>query len=236
MSTTGLSVKESSGTALANPADLEAWGAPEVTAQDIIIPRILVMQGMSEMVTNGDASFCDIMENLNESKLGDVKNPVEVLPFKLEKVWRITDETGKEVKAIVPETVENAGWAYQGHDEEGVPVKRYRAFRFYCLLVRDLESGEALPHMIEFKSTSLRAGKKMATQMFTKNRMVGKSPASKVFAISVTKQQNDQGTFAVMDVKTGRDASEEEEALAFDWFKTLRGAAHAVHGDDEVPF
>ena len=104
-------------------------------------------------------------------------------------------------------------------------------------LPSELEEGGALPYMIEFKSTSLRAGKKMATQMYTKNLASGLSPAAKVFVLSLTKEQNDKGTFAVFDVAVDRNSTGDEQAEALKWFKLLGSGAAKVHeeGDDLPP-
>lgn len=218
--------------------DTGEWGQTEISHQDIIIPRILAMQGMSDMVTSGKAKFGDMVENLNEERLGGIDEPFEIVPFKLERMWRITSGDGKELKDMFPidsnpvsETY-NDNMPYEGVDESGEPIRRYRALRFYVMLPKELENGGALPYLIEFKSTSLRAGKKLATQMFTKNRMANLNPAAKTFELSLSKQSNDNGTYSVFDVKVSRDTTDEEMVAAFKWFKALQGGGVKVKEED----
>lgn len=235
MSTTDLLVKESSGS-LATSDDVAAWGAQELSSQDIVIPRLLAMQGMSEMVTEGKAKFGDIMDNLEEKCLGGLDKPVEIVPFKLERVWRVQSAEGKgELIRTVPIDSNptspnyNDNMPFEGVDEEtGEAVKYYRAFRFFVVLADDVKEGSVLPYMVEFKSTSLKAGKKLATTMYTKNRAAGLSPAAKVFELSVSKQSNDNGTYAVFDVKATRPSTDEEIEQAFTWFKVLNQGSHKV--------
>ena len=66
---------------LANPIKMDEWGGSPITSQDIILPRILMMQPMSDMVTEGNAAFGEFRESLNGTKLGDFKNPIEIVPF-----------------------------------------------------------------------------------------------------------------------------------------------------------
>lgn len=235
MSTTDLLVKESSGS-LTDSSDVDAWGSQELSSNDINIPRLLVMQGMSEMVTDGKAKFGDIMDNLEEKCVGGFDKPVEIIPFKLERVWRVQSAEGKGelIKTVPvvsnPESPEyNDDMPFEGVNEEtGEAVKNYRAFRFYVLLASDVEEGSVLPYMIEFKSTSLKAGKKLATTMFKKNPAAKLIPAAKVFELSVSKQSNDQGTYAVFDVKATRMSTDEEINHAFTWFKVLNQGEHKV--------
>lgn len=236
MSTSDLLVKESSGNTLANMNDVDAWGKQELSSSDIIIPRLLVMQGMSDMVTDGKAKFGEIVDNLEEKRVGGFDEPVEIIPFMLERVWRVQSAAGKgELLKTIPIDSNPASLTYndnlpfEGTDEEtGEDVKNYRAFRFYVLLASDVKEGSVLPYMIEFKSTSLKAGKKLATTMFTKNRAANLSPAAKAFDLSVSKQQNDQGTYAVFDVKSTRLSSKEEIEQAFTWYKVLNQGSHKV--------
>ena len=222
-----VAVKESG--ALASPMDVAAWGKQELTSQDIIIPRLLVMQGMSEMVTDGKAKFGDVVENLNGEVLAGLESGIEILPFKLEKIYKYIGADGKVLSSepITPEN-ENAGFECE---VDGMAAKRFRTFQFYVLLPSELEVGGALPYMVEFKSTGLRAGKKMVTQMFAKNSAIGLTPAGKTFMLTVDKVSNDKGTYAVPDVSVCRDSQESEVSEAHVWFKRLQGGAR-VHENE----
>lgn len=217
------------------------WGDQVVTANDVIIPRILLMQGMSPMVTKGDGKIGEIRESMNESLLASPDKPVEIIPFKMDRVWKEMELDKKTVRAIVPIQSDATRDDYNEElpneitDDKGKVVgHRFRALRFFVLLPKR----SPLPHMIEFKSTSLRAGKKIATQMFTTNKMLGLNPAAKAFLLSGKKEEKDKQVFALFDVTVGRDTSKEEQAEALEWFKMLRGGQAKVHDEsgEELPF
>jgi len=222
---------------LAAAADLGEWGHQEITHNDIIIPRLLCVQGMSSMATKGDGKIGDIRESMNESLVGGVGKPVEIIPFKLERVWKEVDAKDKKtIKAVYPVISDATDKNYNEDlknevvDSNGqVVAYRFRTMQFYALL----PGVSPLPHMLEFKSTSLRAGKKIATQMYTTNRMEGKSPAAKVFNLSTIKEEKDKQVYAVFDVSVGRDATAEEQENALMWFKTLRAGQAKVHETQE---
>jgi len=231
-----LSKKESS--ALSTEFN-EDWGANEqFSPKDLVIPRILAMQGMSEFVTEGKAKFGDMIESMGEKVLGSFEKSFEITPFKMEKWWRIETPDGKELKRMIPVVSDptseeyNENMPYEGVDPEFGECRRVLAYNFYVLL-----AGEAMPYMVQFKSTSAKAGKKLATQMFVKNRMANKSPAGTTFSLSVSKQQNDHGTFSVFDVSISRDTTKEEEAEALKWFKMFKTTTVKVHEEgSEIPF
>lgn len=229
---------------LAVPSSVSEWGAPEVASHDIMIPRILAMQGMSEMVTSGKAKFGEIRESLNEEVLGDFDTPMEMIVFRKETTWRIESENGKELFAMEPIVGDPGSPQFNddprniidGLTHDGSAARKVKAYNFFVLLPKEIEAGTALPYMIQMKVTSIRAAKKILTQAYVKNIQANKGPAATVFELRVDKQQNDHGTFAVFDVSVVRDASEVEYATAFQWFKTLQGQAPKVHSEDEVPF
>ena len=75
-------VATKSETAVSNVAhDLSAWGETEVTSKDIVIPKILCMQGLSDLVSDGKAKMGDFVDSLEGNILGDIDNPVAFVPF-----------------------------------------------------------------------------------------------------------------------------------------------------------
>jgi hypothetical protein len=179
------------------------------------------MQGMSEFVTEGVAKFGDIVESLNKKVLGGFDGGVEVLPFKRVKLIKYMSADGKVLKSE-PLTPENVNLPFECEVDE-VPAKRFKTFQFFVLLPQELEAGGALPYMVEFKSTALKAGKAMAMQMFGKNKDLGIGPAGKTFMLTSKKDSNDKGTWSVPEISVLRDASMEERGAALEWFKTLNG-------------
>ena len=71
---------QNTGTELAQPA--QSWAMPSgMNSNDIVIPKIACAQAMSKSVIDGDARFGDFLDSMTMDKLGDLKNPVNFIPF-----------------------------------------------------------------------------------------------------------------------------------------------------------
>lgn len=214
-----------------------AWGAAPVSAQDIIIPRILLMQPMSEAVTEGDAAFGDMVESLSNEKVGDLKTPLEVVPFLMRKIFveydvtNGTDMKNKKFLRVTPITPQNENLPY--NDEETRDGKRMLIMRdyvreFYVLRVDELKLGATIPYTISFRRSSAQAGKKLATQMYVKNLNAGKTPASVTVMLTVNKTTNDQGTFGTFDIAPNAPTDIKYIAEAFKWLQLVNQGSAKV--------
>jgi hypothetical protein len=221
--------------ALAN--DLNEWGPAPISNQDMIIPMLLVQQPMAKRVTAGTAKFGDLIESLNDTVIGDPNTPTSIIPFYMEKVFTEYKVDGKEKEYLrmVPITNENEGLPYEdeGEDREGKKCKisRDKCLNFYVLLESELKDGGGLPYIISFRRTSLRAGKKLATQMYVKNMQAGLTPASVVCDIVVNKTTHDSHTFATLDTVPGKRSKDEYVVEALKWLKVVKSGKAKVHED-----
>lgn len=216
--------------------NMDSWGAPQLTAQDVVLPKILAMQGMSKLVTDGNAVMGEFRDSLNNVVLGDLKTPIEFIPFHLEKVYVVMEEKEKKFRFHhqEPITPANEKHAFEAVGENGAPQKWYRTMNVFALLPKDVQDGAALPYIISFRSTSANAGRKVATTMYLKNVKAGKTPAAMVLELSGTRQSNDKGTYIVMDAVEKRPSTEAEIAACFEWVKVVRaGQTRIDHSDLE---
>ena len=218
---------------LAKPIDA-AWGeAPTLSAQDILIPKILAMQGLSDFVTDGEAKFGEFRDSVTKELLGSIDKPVEVIPFKMEKVWIEYTKKGDkfEFAGVVPITPANEGLELE-FTKDGKECRRDRCMNFYVLLASETEKAGALPKIVSFRRTSSRAGKQLATMMYVTNRNAGLSPAGKVVALGGSKESNDKGTYVILNITEKEETTEAQVAVALKWLTTLRGSAHKVDNAD----
>lgn len=209
--------------------DMNAFGDGGVSSNDVVIPKILAMQGLSKLVTEGVAKFGDLVDSLSGEVLGSIDKPVEIIPFHLHKTWIVSKWNGKKFEFDHMEDVtpanENKRW-----EEEvgGVKYKNEKCFNFYCLRPDDM----SLPYIVGFKSTSLKTGKQLATQMYVKNRSAGKVPPAKVIKLGGIKRSNDDGTFVVLDASVSRDSSMDEIQECLNWYKTVQSGATKTDNSD----
>lgn len=234
---TAVTVREPQLPTMGSAADLDAWGVTALTAKDIVIPKILPMQAMSKKVTADEAKFGDLIDSLTNEVLGDTKNPIEFIPFFMEKVYVVMEEKDNKFTFAnqVPITAKNEDQEFEAvNPETGIKQKWYRTLNFYVLFPKQVEANEAIPYLLSFRSTSARAGQKLATTMFMKNLKAGKTPASTVMELSYSKKSNDKGTFGVLDVRELRASTPEQISEAFLWVKTIKsGRTKVDHSDLE---
>ncbi len=229
-----VAIREEAGTVAAAPAaDLSAWGAAPISAKDIIIPRIMLQQPMSEMVTAGDAAFGDLVESLSHVKMGDFKKPLEVVPILMRKIFvefdvtNGTDMKNKKFLRVVPITPANENLPYED-EENGVKIMRDYVREFFVLPVDELDAGAAMPYTISFRRSSANGGKQLATQMYMKNMNAGKTPASVVVEIAAEKTTSDGNTYATLQVKPLRPAKDSYVMEAFKWLQLINQGSARV--------
>lgn len=230
-----LSVKEQQALAVSEMMDAD-WGNGGLVAKDIIIPRINVMQPMSEKVTGGKAAFGEVRESLNNTLLGGFGTaPLEIVPFLMEKVFIVFDSSDPEDKKYLrmePITPSNEDAAYEDEEKDDKgdyrKISRFRTMNFYVLLADELKMGTAIPYLLSLSKTSLQAGKKLATQMYVKNINSGKLPASVICSLSVDKQSQDKKTWAVFDIAPSKETPVEWTLEAFKWLKTIKAGKTKV--------
>ena len=212
-----------------NLTDMGAWGTPTVSSKDIVIPKILCMQGLSELVMDDDhpAKMGDFVDSMTNEIIGDYnKKPVEFIPFHLQKVWIISKKSGNdfEFDRIEDVTPMNEGKPYT-EVIDGVEYKNEYTMNFYVLRPEDM----SLPYIISFKGMSGKAGKILSTQMYVRNAAAGKIPPAYVMELSGSKDKNDKGTFITLATKVCRESTPQEVKTAFSWFKTVNAGATKSH-------
>ena len=225
-----VAVNEEISTAMAEVNDLASWGDDtQVESKDIILPRLYMMQALSQLVSDDKAKVGDLVNSVTEEKLGDYETPVKFVPFKVEKLWFNYLATGDkpEFESIEPVTAANINRPNET-TVDGVKRTHQYALRAYTLV-----EGEQLPLVITFKSTSLRAGKQLMTEMFVKNKMAGKNPAARYMELISKKEKNDKGTFCVFSLKAGDASPSEMQSTALQWVRTLASTEYAVAGSEE---
>ena len=64
----------------------------EVLNSDIIIPKVLLMQGLSDFVQDRKAAIGDMVRSTTAEKLGDDKTPISFIPLKMSNAWTISEK------------------------------------------------------------------------------------------------------------------------------------------------
>ena len=218
--TTALAPKEEETTALQTSEYGNLMDNDQVDTRDLLLPRVLLMQGLSKFVADDKARMGEFRDSLEAKKLGGKDEPMSFIPFHSFKTWVIFKDTkGKlEYAETVPFTPDNMNWLRE-EVQGGVTVKRFQAINYYVLLPSEIEAGEAFPYVLSFRSTSYKAGRKLET-FKVKYKAIGKPLAWRNFLLSTTLQENEKGKFYVMDVATG-DVTKKEHLEAVSKWKDI---------------
>jgi len=210
-------------------ADLGAWGAPAMDSRDIIIPKILCMQGLSELVTDDKAKMGDFVDSMTSTVIGNYeKKPITFIPFHLEKIWIISEKKQGEkdfsFKTIEKVTPANINKKYSEFEND-VEIKNEYCMNFYVLR----PDAMTLPSIISFKGMSSKEGKVLATKMYVANAAEGKIPPAFAMELSGKKDKNDKGTFITLKVSEKRESTADEIAAAFKWYKLIQSGQAKAH-------
>lgn len=204
-----------------------------IQARDLVIPRLLVMQNTSEAVGEDKAKLGDILNSQTLEVIGGLDHPIEIIPLKLWKTWRVMDMTTKNPKFLRNEDVnsknENLPWE---DNENGVTIRRDFTYNYYVLLVKDVAEGEAFPVVISFRRTSTQAGKGVATHLF-KMAALGRAPYSQSVKLSVSKKKFETNTYAILECGKGEKVSDEGLAEAKKWLGLIGQMKVAEEAEEE---
>jgi hypothetical protein len=227
----------------------DSWAEETINTEDIVLPRILLMQALSPLVAEKEmAEPGDIVKSTTEEVVAAKGSLLRIVPITSFKTWRKEKKVdGKwkfyDQEDYTPATA-NRGWEeFEDMDpktNKKETFKWVRCFNFYVNLKSDLEAavkGEsaALPCLVSFKSTSFDTGKKIYSGIA--EGMTMKSPKnpkglpafSREYSLSSKKTVGDKGTFYTFEVIQGKLIPDEERAIANKWYSTVKKSSVKVH-------
>lgn len=217
-------------------------GQETILKSDVVIPKLLLMQGLSELVNERKAQQGDIVRSTTGEKLGDDKTAVEIIPLTFKNVWILQEKVGKkyEYRGLEPRTAANeaAPWEFE---QNGAEWKRTKAVDVFAILPKDVDAelveikkfqdtGEIpdlnktlLPVVVRFQSTSFKAGRDIVTH-FTKAAGMAKygvKPYSVTVKLKCYQDKNDKGTFFVFETAQGTKVNPAQLERAEEWYKIV---------------
>lgn len=239
--------QETTEMAVFNDNDFDQAGSDQkLSSKDIMIPKILVMQGQSPMVLEGDAMFGELRDSLNKevmakAKMGDKDAlPITCIPFHRECYWIIKKQVGEKWQTVMLDKFNkenenlNQYETWQGEDGN---YKRVLLLLFYIHI-----PGKVIPYTIGFKGSSLETGKALSTQMYVVNKSLNvdkaylKSPMGKIIELTPKKVSKNDNTYIVVDMTVKDDSTYEQACEAMKWYKAVSsGETTADHSDELNP-
>ena len=197
-----------------------AWeGTDDYKPEDILISKALLMQPLSELVTDGNAQAGEYRDSISGDLFANEKKVFTAVVFDRFMTW-VEFEDGKYIRTI-PLTHENENLPIQDGN-----IERNKTYNFYMLPESILEDADAMPVVFSLKRTGVLTAKKMQTA-FWKLTMINQPLAAIICEFTAIKKTNDKGTFYVAEFKQGRETTKEERETAYKWHLSLKKAREA---------
>lgn len=219
--TTELSTQRSTGL-----SSIMADAGLDMDISDIVIPRIHLMQKMSQLVDEKIAQPGEIRDSVDHALLGSEKHPLQIAIASVHRTL-ITFKNGDyfSTEALTRENNE-LPWEEK---LDGDVIKRQKAYNFLVLL--PITQCEGLPYVLSMKSTNSAAAKWINGKIL-RETMNGGDYRKLVFELSVQKEKNDKGSFYTYRPKLLSDLlSDEMSARVSQW--TERVAKREIKVDGE---
>lgn len=233
----------------------------QILKSDIVLPKVLLMQALSDFVKEKKATAGDIVRSGTGEMLAKAGSILEFIPLAFTNLWMLSeDEKGKgnkqdyKFRGYEPRTAANeaAEWDYM---ENGTKWKRTKVMNLYALLASDIERFEKsiakyketgdmpdldaaiLPTTIQFRNTSFKAAKDVAT-LFVKARELGMQmnidvPAyGRTMKLEAKEESSNDNDYYVLSVTGGSQTKKEYLPHAKRWKDTLAAMGTSVKVDD----
>jgi len=199
------------------------WGGTnEFDKSDIIIPKIMLMQGASALVSDGVARPGQYLHSISKEVLGDNSNPLIFTPIHMTKSWRITKKVGNDFKFSHYENVTKENLNAPKEFKIGnLIAQRQLCYNFYVLV-----DGFAVPFILQMKGISHGAGKVLSNEMYIVNPAKRLPPAGRSFKLLV-----DDIDFESKKYKGYKVEVHKENDIAYvmsdclDWYKLINSGA-----------
>ena len=216
------------------------WGNEAVAPTDVLIPKVLLMQGISDLVADRKANAGDIVDSTSQEVLLSMDEiekgkRLEVIPLKMFKNVVIEEYDSKKNKWKYLRTQdyrpndEKNLWEFE---EDGKKLRGNVTLNYYVLRADQTSQPDALPYVLSFRRTSRKAGQLIATY-FMKCNMAKVPPASKTILIGSEGQTNKDGEpFKVFTAQEGKQTSKEQLAVAYNWFVMIQKGLTKVDETD----
>lgn len=188
-----------------------------VDSSDIVVPKLLLAQGLSQSVANQTAKMGDITNSLTGAVIGGPQAAVPFIPITIKKYWKRFEKVGtkRQFRGNELYNKENSNRPLteqlpsQANPQQIVTWEFDLVLDVYGFTEDDVQDPIALPSAISFTRTSYKAGQKVMTHFAA---LEGAIPnpipyPTYMLTLSCEKKQNDKGIFYVFDVKPRMDGA-----------------------------
>lgn len=187
--------------------ELDVADNKELFSNDILIPKIHLIQTMSELSKSREKMDGDYVDSRTAETLLPVDGPAEYLPLivlKTFKRWHTFELVGDKKKFLSSEVMvlgKNENLKYE-ETVEGKDLRRRQVISAYVLLGEDAKKGINKPYIIDFAATSKGAGRDMVSDINVLNTD-GIPSWLAWFKLSKFEETSEQGDYFVKKMAFG---------------------------------
>lgn len=187
--------------------------------RDLIIPKLLVMQGLSKLVAAGDAKMGDIVDTADNSVIGSVREkdrkPIRFFPLQMFRYWvrRTVDAEGKlHFESATPWTPENADMPWDVMEGEKKVAVNEETVVFAVVREDMIEDLEQPPRLLTFRKTSLKQTKALKHHFLMCYSTRKEVPFQTAFELSGRLDKNEKNESWYLPEILPKDKATDEQA------------------------
>lgn len=209
--------------------EMAGWGSEtKVSAKDIIIPKILLMQSDSTLVMEDKAKNKDFVNSSSKEVMKDVS----YTPIKGVKLYRVFKKEGNKGVFLYEEPWTDANDEKEKEWKEGKDeLYAQKVWRFYGLV-----NGEPMPFVLDLRGMSYSAGKRLYNLMYVQNPVDKLTPGGKTIKLSTSIQEYEGAKKNVFEYTVDGVTPKEVLGKAYEWFKTLQTSTAKVDDAEDEEF
>lgn len=224
---------------LTTNSNLDYSGNEEADASDIIVPRILLMQGTSKWVPE-TFNMGEIIDSVEEKVLAKKGATLKILPFIMKKSWEVFSDE-QPPKWLRQEkwnaANDNLDWKFTEEDPDRGTIDcfRQRNYGFYCFVLEEDGSIDefAIPALVNFRSASgFKEGKKIAS-WFARMKSMKQPGFTVTWELSSETIKETDKAYQKFVVKRGENATDEQKKVVMKWLDLFATQAQKIK-DHEV--
>lgn len=203
-----------------------SWDTEAVDTKDIIIPKILLMHGTSDLVKKGVRNQGEIVKSVTGEVVAKRGETVDVIVFEKWKEWRIMKKnpaSGRfEYLRLETWTPENDALEWE-YTEGGDTFRRDKTMNFYGVIAKEAEAGNAFPVKLSFVRTGFKTGLKIA-DAYARALMEKQPPTRQVFKIGSELVTGKEETYFAFTAEAGEASTEAQKKAALTWRQVVMQA------------
>ena len=225
-----------------------ALGFEDVDMQDIQLPRVAVLQGLSKLVTEGEGKVGQLANSLTKEIYGESLTFIPLFAFKSRVKFQLAKGAVCMSLNALKCSYNTDGVHKMGDDcldcedilwptdsegaKEGPPCSLV-----YNFPVLNADNLKEFPVSI----SCMRTGTKAAKKLLSMAAITGEDFFARKYRMITKKASSDKGEYFVAEFEVAGKVSDEEYASAQKWFKTLRQKTLSVDltdhsSEEEAPF